>query len=107
MTPMDGATVWTAIVVVVVISFAIKAAGPALLGGRALPPRARAVIALLAPVLLAALVVVNVAGPDWATFDWTVPVGLAVVVAAHARRAPTMVAIVLGASVTALLRLWT
>jgi branched-subunit amino acid transport protein len=40
-----------------VITAAIKAAGPIVLGGRELPPRFLGVISLLAPALLAALVV--------------------------------------------------
>jgi branched-subunit amino acid transport protein len=40
-----------------VATFAIKAAGPIALGGRDLPERFSGVIALLAPALLAALVV--------------------------------------------------
>lgn len=39
------------------VTVAIKAAGPVALGGRELPPRAASVIALMAPALLAALVV--------------------------------------------------
>ena len=52
-------TLWIAIGVVAVISAALKAAGPALLGGRPLPAPARAVVALLAPALLTAIVVVQ------------------------------------------------
>lgn len=40
-------------------TFAIKAAGPIALGGRALPARLTGVVALLAPALLAALIVTN------------------------------------------------
>jgi branched-subunit amino acid transport protein len=40
-----------------VVTAAIKAAGPIVLGGRDLPPRLLGVISLLAPALLAALVV--------------------------------------------------
>ena len=40
-----------------VVTAAIKAAGPIVLGGRELPPRFLGVISLLAPALLAALVV--------------------------------------------------
>jgi branched-subunit amino acid transport protein len=40
-----------------VVTAAIKAAGPIALGGRDLPPRFTAVVVLLAPALLAALVV--------------------------------------------------
>ena len=39
------------------VTAAIKAAGPIALGGRDLPPRFTAVVVLLAPALLAALVV--------------------------------------------------
>jgi uncharacterized membrane protein len=41
----------------IVTTVLIRASGPVLLGGRELPPRANAVIGLLAPALLAALVV--------------------------------------------------
>jgi branched-subunit amino acid transport protein len=41
------------------VTFAIKAAGPVALGGRTLPDRFTGVIALLAPALLAALVVTH------------------------------------------------
>jgi branched-subunit amino acid transport protein len=40
-----------------IVTAAIKAAGPIVLGGRELPPRFLGVISLLAPALLAALVV--------------------------------------------------
>ena len=41
------------------VTFAIKAAGPIALGGRDLPERFTSVVALLAPALLAALIVTN------------------------------------------------
>ena len=53
---------WVTILVVALASAAIKATGPVLFGGRELPPRARAVIALLASALLAALVVTQTFG---------------------------------------------
>ncbi|NSC20421.1 branched-chain amino acid ABC transporter [Streptomyces albus subsp. chlorinus] len=62
-------TPWPAVVAVAALSFALKAAGPALLGERELPPRARAVIALMAPALLAGLVTVEVADEGWRTVD--------------------------------------
>ena len=99
-------TLWLAVLIVAVISAVTKALGPVALGGRTLPPPARAVIALLAPALLAALVVVDVAGPRWSDLDWTVPAGLlAVIIARYALRAPDLVAILAGVVVTALLRL--
>ncbi len=48
---------WTVIALLAVGTFAIKAAGPATLGARPLPARLNAMIALLAPALLAGLVV--------------------------------------------------
>ena len=45
------------IVALVVATAGLKASGPVALGGRQLPPRALAVIALLAPAILAGLVV--------------------------------------------------
>jgi uncharacterized membrane protein len=47
---------WATIVALAGITAAIRVAGPVALGGRELPPRLMAVIALLAPALLAALV---------------------------------------------------
>jgi uncharacterized membrane protein len=50
-------TTWATIALLAAATIAIKAAGPVVLGGRELPSRATNVIALLAPALLAALVV--------------------------------------------------
>jgi hypothetical protein len=47
---------WTVIALLAIGTFAIKAAGPAILGGRPLPERLNGVIGLLAPALLAGLV---------------------------------------------------
>ena len=54
MTPL--AEGWALVGQLVVTTAVIRASGPVLLGGRELPERAGAVIALLAPALLAALV---------------------------------------------------
>jgi branched-subunit amino acid transport protein len=101
-------TIWLAVFIAGAINVVTKVLGPVALGGRTLPVPARAVIALLAPALLAALVVVEVAGPHWADLDWTVPAGLLVAVLARLLfRAPDLVAILVGVAVTALLRLLT
>ena len=50
------ADAWTVVILVVVTTALIRASGPVLLGGRELPQRATGVVALLAPALLAALV---------------------------------------------------
>ena len=97
-------TLWFAILAVALISFTIKAAGPALLTGRELPPWSRSVIALLAPALLAALVVVHVLGEDWKSVNAPVLAGLAAVVAAHLLKAPLLVSVLIGVVVTALSR---
>ncbi|GAA4965643.1 AzlD domain-containing protein [Actinoplanes utahensis] len=75
-------TIWLVILVVAAGSFLLKAAGPALLGDRELPSWSRGVIGLLAPALLAALVVTEVLGRRWSAVDVTVVAALAGVVVA-------------------------
>jgi hypothetical protein len=96
---------WVSIVAVTLPSAAITAAGPVLAGGRELPPRANAVLVLLTPVLLAALVVTGTFGKGGhLTIDEkALGVGAAIAVAL---RAPVVVAAVLAAVVTALSRLF-
>lgn len=98
-------TLWWAVVGAAVVSFSFKALGPAALGDRRLPGPARAVIALLAPALLAGLVAVTVTGPRWEPFDWTLVVGLAAAVTARVLRAPLLVAVGAAVVVTATVRL--
>lgn len=50
-------TVWLTIAGCTAVTLAIKAFGPVVMGGRQLPPRVGGVIMLMAPALLAALVV--------------------------------------------------
>lgn len=95
---------WTAILAVALISFTIKAVGPAVLTGRNLPAWTSTVIALLAPALLAALVVVHVLGEHWKAVSVPVLAGLAAVVVVHLLRAPMLVSILAGVVVTAVLR---
>ncbi|MBH5333651.1 AzlD domain-containing protein [Streptomyces pactum] len=97
-------TPWPALAAVAVLSFAIKAAGPVALGGRELPPRARAVIGLMAPALLAGFVVVDVAGPRWSAVDPAVLAGLAAVPVLRLCRLPLPAVLVAAAAVTALVR---
>ncbi len=97
-------TLWIAIVAVALASAAIKAAGPVLVGGRELPPRATAVVALLAPALLAALVVSETFGEDRHLVLDERALGVAVAAIALALRAPVLVAVALAAATTALVR---
>ncbi|WP_229074651.1 AzlD domain-containing protein [Actinoplanes sp. DH11] len=97
-------TLWIAIVAVAAGSFALKAAGPALLGDRELPAWSTGVIALLAPALLAGLIVVEVLGRRWADLDWTVPAALLAVVVARLLRVPMLLAVLIGVLTAAGLR---
>jgi uncharacterized membrane protein len=97
-------TLWITIIAVALASAAIKAAGPVLVGGRELPPRAVAVIALLAPALLSALVITETFGEDGHLVLDERAVGVAVAAIALALRAPMLVAVALAALTTALVR---
>jgi len=98
-------TLWIAILAVAAGSFLIKAAGPALLGDRSLPGWSTGVLAVLAPTLLAALVIVEVLGRRWEQTDFTVVAGLAAATVVWLLRAPMLVAVLVGVVATALLRL--
>ena len=97
-------TVWTTIVLVSLASAAIKAAGPVLVGGRELPPRVDAVVALLAPALLTALVVADTFSGERGFALDARAVGVAVAGAALACRVPMLVAVALAAAAAALVR---
>ena len=96
---------WVAIVAVTLASAAIKAAGPILVGGRELPPRVNAVIALLAPALLAALVLTETFSEDGRLVLDERALGVGVAAVALTLRAPVLLAVALAALVTALIRL--
>jgi hypothetical protein len=97
-------TVWIVVAVVGTATIAIKALGPVVLGGRQLPPRVAGVVVLLAPALLAALVVTQaVAGDRRYVFDARL-VGLAAAAVAIRLRAPLLVTLVVAAATTALVR---
>jgi hypothetical protein len=98
---------WVMIVAVALASAAIKAAGPVLIGGRESPPRANAVIALLAPALLAALVVTETFAEDQHLVLDERAVGVAVAAVALAtRRVPVLGALALAAATAALVRVF-
>ena len=96
---------WTVVAVVGAATVAIKALGPVLLGGRELPPRLLGVVELLAPAVLAALVVVQVFGADRRLVLDERVVGLIAGAVAVALRAPILVVVVAAAATTALVRL--
>ena len=97
---------WVAIVSVALANAAIKAAGPLLAGGRDIPPRANAVLVLLTPALLTALVITGTFGEGGHLELDEKALGVGVAAVALALRAPVLVAVVLAAVVTALARLF-
>ncbi|MEV6930100.1 AzlD domain-containing protein [Dactylosporangium sp. NPDC051485] len=94
-----------ATVALAVLNALYKAVGPALLGGREFPPRLRAVADALPVVLLAGLLTVDVLGPGWRDFDWTVLPGLGVAIALRAVGRSHLTCIVAAVAGTAGLRL--
>jgi len=97
--------VWIVVAVVGLGTVAIKGAGPVLLGGRALPDRLTAVVDLLAPALLAALVAVQTFGDGRALVIDERILGVAAAGIALWRKAPLLLVVVIAAVVTALARL--
>ncbi len=102
---MTATVLWLCIGITALLSFVIKGVGPALLGRRELSAGARAVVAMLAPVMLAALVVAHLLGRRWEDVDLTVFAGLVAAVAARLLRAPMLVAVACAVAATAGLRL--
>jgi branched-subunit amino acid transport protein len=97
-------TAWIVVAIVGAATIAFKAAGPVLIGRRALPPRVQSVVDLLAPVMLIALVVTQTFGGDEAVeVDARVP-GVAAGAIAVWRGVPIVVGMVIGAVVTAVIR---
>ena len=96
---------WLSIFAVTLANWLMKASGPLALGDRTLPPVARRVVALMAPVLLAGLIVVELAGPDWDHLDGPQVLGVAAAGVAYRLRAPMLVAVLIGAAAAAGVRL--
>jgi len=97
-------TTWLVVLLVGAFTIAFKAAGPVLLAGRELPSRATNAFELLAPSLLAALVVTQaVGGKEEIVLDGRL-VGVGTANVAVRLRAPLIVAIVAAALATALAR---
>ena len=98
--------VWVTIGVLAVATAVIRASGPVLLGGRELPTRVQGVIALVAPALLAALIVVQTVGaPEGGALDVDARViGIGAAAVALRVGASTLQVVALAAVVTALVR---
>ncbi len=95
---------WAVVLLVGVFTVAFKGAGPLLLGGRALPARVLRIFELLAPSLLAALVVTQaVGGTRCLVFDERL-VGVGVAAVSIRLRTPLIGVMILAAVSTALAR---
>lgn len=99
-------TVWIVVAGLAVGTAAIKAFGPVVFGGRDLHPLLARIIPLLAPALLAALIVTETTGGHGARIVIDArAAGLAAAAIALWLRAPLTVVVISAAAVTALLRL--
>lgn len=96
--------VWLAVLVIGMVTAAIKIAPAVWLGGRPLPDRLEGVVALLAPTLLAALVTVQTLGADGRAVLDARAAGLITAGAAVAVRAPILAVAGAAALTAALVR---
>ena len=95
---------WTALLALSAISYALKASGPVLAGGRRLGPQVRQTLDLVAVPLLAALILVQTVGDGHRlVLDARVP-ALALAAVLVWRRAPFLVVVLAAAATAALLR---
>lgn len=95
---------WILIAALAVTTALIKAAGPLLVGGRALPERTAGVIALLPPVLLAALVVTSTFAEGSRLQVDASTAGVAVAAVLVWQRRPLIVSVLVAVAVTAAIR---
>jgi branched chain amino acid efflux pump len=96
---------WIVVAMVGVATIAFKAAGPVLIGRRALPRGVQSVVDLLAPVMLMALVVTQTFGGDEEIQVDARVLGVGAAVVAIWLRAHVIIAMAVAAAVTALVRL--
>lgn len=92
------------IVVLGLINFTFKAAGPALLMDREPSPSVQELVISLSPALLTGLVVVELAGTRWAHLDWTTLPALGAAALAYRKGVPDLVCILIAVGVAAGLR---
>jgi branched-subunit amino acid transport protein len=95
---------WYALLALCAVSYALKASGPVLAGGRQLGPQVRGALDLVAVPLLAALILVQTIGDGHRLIlDARVP-ALGVAAVLVWRRAPFLVVVLAAAATAALLR---
>jgi branched-subunit amino acid transport protein len=96
--------VWIVVLVVGAVTMATKAVGPVLLGGKPLPGRLGVVVDLLAPAVLAALVVSQFVGGNREISLDARLAGLGAAVVALRLHAPILGVVLAAAAATALVR---
>jgi len=99
-------TAWLVIAVVGAVTMVFKAAGPVMVGRRDLPPRVASVVEVLAPAMLAALVVTQTVGGDRELVLDERLAGVAAGAVAVWLRAPLIAVMVVAAATAALIRLF-
>jgi len=97
---------WIVIGVVGVATMVFKASGPVLLGRRELPPRVASVVEVLAPAMLAALVVTQTVGGDRELVPDERLAGVVTGGVAVWLRAPLVVVMIVAGATAALIRLF-
>jgi branched-subunit amino acid transport protein len=95
---------WLTVLVVGLATMGLKATGPVLVGGRALPAWLMNVVSLFAPALLAALVITQAFADGGRLVLDARAAGLGAGAVAAFLRAPLAVVIVVAAAATALVR---
>ena len=93
---------WLAALAVTVVNWLMKAGGPLLMGERKLPPAAVRVVVLIAPVLLAGLIVTELGAKR---LDWTQLAGVGAAGILSVVRVPLLLAVATGIVLTAGIRL--
>jgi uncharacterized membrane protein len=93
------------VVVLTLMNFAYKAAGPAILADREFSPRVQSAIEAFSPALLAGLLVVELLGQSWALLDWTMLPGLLAAAVCWRLHAPHLVCIAVAVALTVVVRL--
>jgi branched-subunit amino acid transport protein len=96
--------IWVVVVVTGVLTLALKAAGPVLLGGKPLPARLTDVVTLVGPALLAALVAIGTfaTGRSLVVDERVLGVGAAAI--AIRLKAPVLLVVIVAAAVTGIAR---
>jgi branched-subunit amino acid transport protein len=97
---------WLVVAVVGLVTILFKASGPVVLGRRVLPPRALALVEVLAPAMLAALVVTQAVGGDRTIVIDERLAGVAAAGVAIRLRAPLLLVMFVAAATAAVIRLF-